>query len=96
MGIKASAWHVAQVINVLWSVWKELAPWLGLFWILVAASTAEAWDGTRWTLQATPKPTDNLTLNAVSCTSATACTAVGSSNDISFAGPDVALVERYW
>jgi hypothetical protein len=40
---------------------------------------AEAWNGTAWTIQATPSPpgsTDSV-LSAVSCTAASACTAVG-------------------
>ena len=41
---------------------------------------AERWDGTRWLLQATPNraSADGSLLYAVSCTSSTACTAVGS------------------
>jgi hypothetical protein len=39
----------------------------------------EAWNGTRWTIRATPAPgtIGNNSLSAVSCTSATACTAAG-------------------
>src|SRR5215831_17343604 len=42
---------------------------------------AERWDGTRWRIQATPNPSGAQFsfLSAVSCTSASACTAVGSS-----------------
>jgi hypothetical protein len=42
---------------------------------------AERWDGTSWTVQATPNPTgaSESTLARVSCGSASACTAVGSS-----------------
>lgn len=42
---------------------------------------AEAWDGTSWTIQPTPNPavTRSSVLNAVSCTSATSCTAVGQN-----------------
>jgi hypothetical protein len=41
---------------------------------------AEAWNGTRWTIESTPNPTGSrkTMLNGVSCTSATICTAVGS------------------
>jgi hypothetical protein len=41
-------------------------------------SLAEAWNGTSWSIQPTPhqSPADHV-LNAVSCTSASACTAVG-------------------
>jgi hypothetical protein len=40
---------------------------------------AERWNGTRWAVQssANPNVTSRSTLNGVSCTSATACTAVG-------------------
>src|SRR5215469_11956177 len=40
---------------------------------------AEAWNGTAWTIQPAPNPagTTNSRLNAVSCTTPTACTAVG-------------------
>ena len=42
---------------------------------------AERWDGTSWTVQTTPNPTGSSesTLARVSCGSASACTAVGSS-----------------
>jgi hypothetical protein len=40
---------------------------------------AEQWNGTAWTIQTTPKPSGSTDteLNSVSCTSASACTAVG-------------------
>ena len=40
---------------------------------------AERWDGTAWTIQSTPSPSGAIAsyLNGVSCTSASACTAVG-------------------
>ena len=44
----------------------------------------ERWDGTTWTVQATPNPTgsgQNRELDGVSCTSTTACTAVGNDFD---------------
>jgi hypothetical protein len=37
---------------------------------------AERWDGTSWSIQTTPSPTASG-LSGVSCTSTTACTAVG-------------------
>jgi hypothetical protein len=42
-------------------------------------SLAEAWDGTEWKIQTTAEPagTQNTLLDGVSCTSPTACTAVG-------------------
>jgi len=46
---------------------------------------AEAWDGASWTTQATPNPSKatGAVLNGVSCSSATACTAVGNYSDSS-------------
>jgi hypothetical protein len=43
-------------------------------------STAEVWNGRKWAVQATPNPasTANSQLNAVSCTAANDCVAVGS------------------
>lgn len=43
---------------------------------------AETWNGTTWTLSATPNPPGpaNDSLDAVSCASASACIAVGSAN----------------
>ena len=45
---------------------------------------AERWNGTSWTVQSVPNPTGTSArgalLSTVSCTSATACTAVGSYN----------------
>jgi hypothetical protein len=42
---------------------------------------AERWNGTTWTIQEAPSPTgaETVVLRAVTCESATACTAVGSS-----------------
>src|SRR5215467_5097227 len=46
-----------------------------------ARPVAERWNGTRWTIQTTPSPPrGGGSLNGVSCTSASACTAVGASN----------------
>ena len=46
-----------------------------------ARALAERWNGTRWTIQPTPNPPQGGGfLNGVSCTSASACTAVGTSN----------------
>jgi hypothetical protein len=56
---------------------------------------AERWDGTRWSMEPTPNPpgaTGGL-LEAVSCTAATACTAVGSFANS--ASPVVTLAERW-
>ena len=55
----------------------------------------ERWNGTKWSIQPTPNPasaTDSR-LAAVSCPSATACTALGSSQDA--AGQQHVLIERW-
>ena len=47
-------------------------------------SLAEKWNGTKWAIQHTPNPSglgDQATLNGVSCSSRTACTAVGEFYD---------------
>ena len=55
---------------------------------------AERWDGSRWSAQATPSPgATNSELDGVSCTSATACTAVGWSNNKT--GKQFELAERW-
>jgi hypothetical protein len=54
---------------------------VGTYWTLGANVTlAEAWNGTKWAVQATPNPAGalNTYLDAVSCSSATACAAVGN------------------
>jgi hypothetical protein len=59
------------------------------------ATLAEAWNGTTWAIQATPAPPRSLgsALFGVSCTSATACIAVGASANS--AGADVTLAEAW-
>ncbi len=59
---------------------------------------AERWNGTSWTVQSTPNPNgaDSSHLNDVSCTSATACTAVGSyTSFVGTTGRQFALAERW-
>jgi hypothetical protein len=53
---------------------------------------AEQWNGTKWTVQSTPNPTGPqfVFLGSVSCSSASACTAVGGSFDFTNAGSTVA------
>ena len=61
---------------------------------------AEHWNGSRWSVQSAPSPVGNPsytpdypTFSGVSCSSTSACTAVGpfSTND----GPEMALAERW-
>jgi hypothetical protein len=55
---------------------------------------AERWNGTSWSVQTTPNPggATSSTLNRVSCTSATACTAVGDF----FSGATPATLAEVW
>jgi hypothetical protein len=55
---------------------------------------AERWNGTAWKIQTVPSPSGQfeLALDGVSCTSATACTAVGSASNGTHS---VALAERW-
>jgi hypothetical protein len=55
-----------------------------------SGALAEHWDGSGWTVQATPRPA-SVTLNAVSCTSAASCTAAGYSGNSA-----AAVAERYY
>lgn len=56
---------------------------------------AERWNGTRWSTEPTPNPegAPSSTLNAVDCTSASACVAVG--NSFTHSGTDITLAERW-
>jgi hypothetical protein len=56
---------------------------------------AERWNGVSWTIQATPNPAHAVTsyLSGLSCTSPTACVAVGFFTESS--GQRVTLVERW-
>jgi hypothetical protein len=58
------------------------------------APLAEAWNGSRWSIQATPSPPGGVdsALGPVSCTSASACTAVGG---YSTSGHAVLFAERW-
>jgi hypothetical protein len=60
----------------------------------VQLTLAERWDGKRWSIQPTPNPSDSneAELNGVSCTSRTACIAVG---DDYAPGGRVTLAERW-
>jgi hypothetical protein len=61
---------------------------------LGAGTLAEQWDGTAWTIQPTPSPSEFAELTGVACLSATFCTAVGYHSTSDFGG-DVALVEHW-
>ncbi len=58
---------------------------------------AERWNGSVWTIQSTPNPSGatHSVFDAVSCTSATACTAVGSSGIGNVDTVGVTLAERW-
>ncbi len=55
---------------------------------------AERWNGVSWSIQATPNPpgTNDSSFNAVSCTSSTACTAVGG---LSYGLAEATFAERW-
>jgi hypothetical protein len=59
------------------------------------STLAERWNGTKWAIEATPNPTGATQsfLFAVSCPSATACTAAGDYQTSS--GAQKTLAERY-
>jgi hypothetical protein len=61
----------------------------------VANTLTEHWNGSAWAIQSSPNPAEGKanTLAAVSCTSATACTAVGHYKNS--AGVEVTLAERW-
>jgi Subtilase family/Peptidase inhibitor I9 len=58
---------------------------------------AETWNGSAWSVQSSPNPEGKTfsVLNAVSCASSTACTAVGNARPGSGANNTVTLGERY-
>jgi hypothetical protein len=60
----------------------------------VILALVERWNGTSWSIQSVPIPSGAISarLNSVSCTTAAACTAVGS---YSAGGVYLALVERW-
>ena len=57
-------------------------------------TVAESWNGTRWSVQATPNPptAGETFFEGVSCTSATACTAAGYYDST---GRVLTLAERH-
>lgn len=61
------------------------------------SNLAERWDGTAWTIQAPPSPpnTDGSQLQGVSCSSASACTAVGVTYPSGGVTTNQTLAERY-
>jgi hypothetical protein len=62
----------------------------------VRVTLAERWNGSEWSIQSTPNPSgakESVLRGALSCTSATECTAAGNYTDS--AGTEVTLVE-FW
>ena len=61
----------------------------------LTVTLAERWNGSSWTIQTTPNPSgaSGAELNGVSCTAATACTAVGG--DFATSGLTTTLAERW-
>jgi hypothetical protein len=62
-----------------------------------AMPLAETWNGTKWAIQPVPSPSggQRYELSSVSCSSASACTAVGAYNLTSGAQTQVAFAERW-
>jgi hypothetical protein len=59
-----------------------------------AQPLAMGWNGTAWTIQSTPTPAAVADLSGISCSSATACVAVGEVTQFTGVyGPTHALVE---
>ncbi len=63
---------------------------------LPSRAFSETWNGTSWKLETTPEPQGASTswLNSVACSSASACTAVGTY-ETSKSGPNLAMAERW-
>jgi hypothetical protein len=61
--------------------------------VISQRTLAERWNGTTWTIQPTPSFSDYSSLDGVSCTSASACTAVGQYESVS--GDFGTLAERW-
>ena len=63
----------------------------------VAVTLAERWNGTKWTVQSTPNPSGAQfsVLVGVSCSSGTACTAVGAYDNSAAIGDYVKLAEHW-
>jgi hypothetical protein len=59
---------------------------------LSQVTLAEAWNGSRWTIQSTPNPAGLSELTGVSCAAASTCTAVGESYSLGTFAP---LAEQY-
>jgi hypothetical protein len=62
-----------------------------------SAALVERWDGAKWSLESTPAPVgaESSTLDAVSCTSPRACTAVGWFTTRDHTGLNRTLAERW-
>lgn len=59
------------------------------------ATLAETWNGTAWSLAATPSPSNRAVLRSVACTSPTSCLAVGAYETGGYAGNSQPLVESW-
>ncbi len=71
----------------------------GYYWLEGKQRTlAESWNGTNWTIQASPNPSPELnSLNQVSCTAVGACTAVGSMQpEAGMVGEETASLAERW
>ena len=67
----------------------------GIFCMFTANTMAEAWNGTGWNILPTPNPTGatSSNLTGVSCTSTSACTAVGTYTN---SGGAIVTLAEFW
>ncbi len=61
----------------------------------VESTVAEVWNGSAWAVQSTVNPLAYSRLSAVSCTSSSACTAVGQKRPGNYSAGTQTLVERW-
>ena len=78
---------------------KDTEPFSGYHAPAEERTLSEYWNGTSWSVQTTPNPEKNLfdAFGSISCTSSTACTAVGTTGASSspWEGESSTLGERY-
>ena len=87
------SWELTDVSCLNSSACYAVGWYVGPGGSLPKKALVEKWDGTKWTPQSAPSPGTPTILNAVSCTSESACTAVGSYVDAN--GATKTLAERW-
>jgi hypothetical protein len=92
-GWNGSAWKLQTIASASSSSLKSASCPETSTCTAVGGSRAERWNGTEWKVQTTVNPGLSYSFNGVSCSSANACTAVGSyENNL---GKTVLLAERW-